>query len=194
MNRNKTLILFITIGCVLTNLMLSGFLPGSTSHPGLTSQSTPKPPGIVPDDNEVNRLARQMYCPVCENIPLDVCPTQACNEWRELIRLKLSQGWSDEQIKDYFVMQYGDRVLAEPPRRGINWLVYILPVLFFLVGVYILFRVLSSMRKSPSEGLGDNFPTATSPKTSQSQASSGSVTMEEIYLRRLEEEIKKKEQ
>ena len=29
----------------------------------------------VPTDDEVNAVARQMYCPVCENIPLDVCPT-----------------------------------------------------------------------------------------------------------------------
>jgi cytochrome c-type biogenesis protein CcmH len=44
-------------------------------------------------DDQVNAVARQLYCPVCENIPLDVCPTQACAEWRELIRLKLSEGW-----------------------------------------------------------------------------------------------------
>ena len=40
----------------------------------------------VPSDDEVNAIARKMYCPVCENVPLDVCPTQACMEWRELIR------------------------------------------------------------------------------------------------------------
>src|SRR5512135_3225730 len=81
----------------------------------------------TPSDDQVNRVAKQLYCPVCENIPLDVCPTQACQEWRDLIRQKLALGWSDQQIKDYFALQYGDRVLAEPPRRGLNWLVYFLP-------------------------------------------------------------------
>ena len=42
-----------------------------------------------PTEDEVNAIAKQMYCPVCENTPLDVCPTQACAEWRELIRDKL---------------------------------------------------------------------------------------------------------
>ena len=39
--------------------------------------------GSTPTDDEVNAIARQLYCPVCENTPLDVCPTDACKEWRE---------------------------------------------------------------------------------------------------------------
>ena len=98
-------------------------------------------------DNEVNAIAKQLYCPVCENIPLDVCGTQACAQWRELIREKLAEGWSEDQIKDYFVLQYGDRVLAEPPRRGLNWLVYIVPPIAFLVGLFILYRGIQSWRQ-----------------------------------------------
>jgi cytochrome c-type biogenesis protein CcmH len=105
-------------------------------------EQTPLPPS----DNDVNNIAQQMYCPVCENIPLDVCDTKACEQWRELIREKLSAGWDEDRIKEYFVLQYGDRVLAEPPRRGLNWLVYILPLVFFMGGLYILYRVLRRMR------------------------------------------------
>lgn len=101
----------------------------------------------TPSDDDVNRVAKQLYCPVCENIPLDVCPTQACQEWRDLIRLKLSEGWSDEQIRQYFAQQYGDRVLSEPPRSGLNWLVYVLPPVIILAGAVLVARVLQSMRK-----------------------------------------------
>ena len=94
----------------------------------------------LPSDDDVNAIAKQLYCPVCENIPLDVCPTQACIQWRQTIREKLIEGWDEAQIKAYFVEQYGDRVLAEPPRRGLNWLVYIIPPLAFLGGVGILLR------------------------------------------------------
>ncbi len=81
----------------------------------------------TPSDDQVNVIARQLYCPVCENLPLDVCPTQACAQWRETIREKLALGWTEAQIKQYFVEQYGDRVLATPPATGLNWLVYLLP-------------------------------------------------------------------
>ena len=56
----------------------------------------------MPSDDDVNAVARQLFCPVCENTPLDVCATQACAQWRELIRTKLAQGWTADQIKEYF--------------------------------------------------------------------------------------------
>lgn len=100
----------------------------------------------TPTDNEVNAVAKQLYCPVCENISLDVCPTTACAQWRALIREQLAVGKTAEEIKEYFVANYGDRVLSTPPTRGFNWLVYVLPPLIFLGGVYLVYRVFRSMK------------------------------------------------
>ncbi len=136
-------------------------------------------PVPTPSDDDVNRVAKQMYCPVCENIPLDVCPTQACQEWRDLIRTKLSDGWSDQQIKDYFAVQYGDRVLAEPPRRGLNWLVYVLPPVVLVFGAGLLFMVLRRMRRAPDT-------MATPPGDNPAAAAS-----QDEYLKRVEEELKR---
>lgn len=113
----------------------------------IVAAATPPPPKSPPSDDAVNTVARQLYCPVCENISLDVCPTQACAQWRNLIRQKLEEGWTDQQIKDYFTAQYGDKVLAEPPHRGLNWLVYTLPPIFFLIAALVLYRVLRNMRR-----------------------------------------------
>lgn len=106
-------------------------------------------PSSGPTDDDVNAIAKQLYCPVCENIPLDVCPTQACAQWRELIREKLVDGWNEDEIKTYFVAQYGDRVLATPPARGLNWLVYIIPPLAIIGGGYILYRALNAWKQVP---------------------------------------------
>jgi cytochrome c-type biogenesis protein CcmH len=105
-------------------------------------------PPTEPTDDQVNAVAKQLYCPVCENIPLDVCPTQACAQWRELIREKLAAGWNEDEIKTYFVAQYGDRVLASPPARGLNWLVYIIPPLAILGGGFILYRAIVAWRQA----------------------------------------------
>ncbi|MFQ5409510.1 MAG: cytochrome c-type biogenesis protein CcmH, partial [Anaerolineales bacterium] len=82
-----------------------------------------------PTDDEVNAIAKQLYCPVCENVPLDVCGTQACAQWRATIREQLSEGRTADEIKQYFAAQYGDRVLAEPPARGLNVVFWVLPPL-----------------------------------------------------------------
>ena len=98
-------------------------------------------------DDEVNRLASELYCPVCENVPLEVCPTKACAQWRELIREKIALGWSDEQIKEYFATQYGEQVLAVPPRRGFNWLIYVIPPLLILIGGLLVARIIRRSKK-----------------------------------------------
>jgi cytochrome c-type biogenesis protein CcmH len=160
-------------------LILVAFLTSIPGQLGLAQDNPPRPIEEV-TDNEVNAIAKQLYCPVCENIPLDVCPTQACAEWRELIRLKISEGWSAERIKDYFALQYGERVLAAPPARGLNWLVYIIPPLAILAGAFVLYRAFKSWKTSTS------FPTeVTSPV--------GSPPTEDEYASRLEEELKKME-
>jgi cytochrome c-type biogenesis protein CcmH len=130
-----------------------------------------------PSDNEVNAIAKQLYCPVCENIPLDVCPTQACAQWRELIREKLVAGWSEDEIKTYFVNQYGDRVLGTPPASGLNWAVYILPPLAIVVGIYILYRALRAWRKPPE-----------AVAAGEQQASE----LDDDYVARLEEELRQR--
>lgn len=106
----------------------------------------------VPSDDEVNAIAKGLYCPVCENVPLDVCPTQACEQWRETIRQKLALGWSAEQVRQYFVDQYGMRVLASPPPVGLNWLVYLLPPAALAGGVFLVARTFRSWKRAGPAG------------------------------------------
>jgi cytochrome c-type biogenesis protein CcmH len=104
----------------------------------------------TPTDNDVLRVAKQLYCPVCPNTPLDVCETKACEDWRAQIRDQLSEGWTDQQIIDYFVAQYGERVLAEPQRKGFTSLVWFLPLVVVLVGLAIVYEILRNWRKQKS--------------------------------------------
>ncbi|MBT3389409.1 MAG: cytochrome c-type biogenesis protein CcmH [Chloroflexi bacterium] len=129
----------------------------------------------APTDDDINAIASEMFCPVCENVPLDVCGTQACAQWRALIGEKLSQGWTEDEIKQYFVDQYGDRVLAEPPRTGFNWLVYIVPPVAFVIGAYVLFRGIQSWRQIEPE---------TAPLPADAETA-------DDYVARLEEELRK---
>lgn len=104
-------------------------------------------------DDEVNEVAKDLYCPVCENTPLDVCPTQACRDWREVIRTKLATGESKAQIMDYFQLQYGDHVLAEPPRSGFDLIVWILPVVGLVAGSFFFARYLNRIRSQEPAAL-----------------------------------------
>ena len=154
---------------ILTALLMAVLLYGVA----LAQDSNPP----TPSDDEVNAIAKQLYCPVCENIPLDVCPTQACAQWREQIRDELAQGWTEEQIKAYFAQQYGARVLATPPAQGLNWLVYIVPPVAFLAGVFILYKAFRSWMKPKEEETAGSI-TANAP-------------IDDEYIARLEEQVRK---
>ena len=166
-NQRLSLIIYVILFLVsLTGILLP--------LEGAFAQELP-PSG--PTDDEVNAIAKQLYCPVCENIPLDVCPTQACAQWRELIREKLTEGWKEDEIKNYFVAQYGDRVLAAPPARGLNWLVYIIPPLAIVGGGYILYRALNAWKQVPP----------VSKEVSQSVGE-----QDDEYAARIEEELRRR--
>ena len=160
------------IGAAVMAVLLGGLLMSQSSQRAVAQSPTPS-------DDQVNQIAHQLYCPVCENTPLDVCPTEACRQWRDLIRQQLSEGWSEAQIKQYFVDQYGARVLAEPPRTGLNWLVYVLPPVIILAGAFLLFRALRSW---------------TQPAPSSKAEAKGMQAAQQAdkYVARLEDELKKR--
>ncbi len=131
----------------------------------------------TPTDDDVNRIARQLYCPVCESTPLDVCPTEACRQWRELIRTMLAEGKSETEIKQYFVEHYGARVLAEPPNRLVTYLV---PAIAILLGALMLFRGFQMWMK-PSAAKADS-----------KEAEQEAQPAQDPYVAKLEEELKKR--
>jgi cytochrome c-type biogenesis protein CcmH len=132
-----------------------------------------------PTDDQVNAIAHKLYCPVCENTPLDVCPTDACKDWRELIRTMLSEGKTETEILQHFKEQYGARVLAEPPKEGFYWLIYLLPPTIILVGAVILFRAMKEWTK----------PKVAAPVSGGERSESSPE--KDAYVARLEEELKK---
>lgn len=158
-------------------LILAFLLSGLFSGRAFAQDTTP-----VTDD-EVNAIAKHLFCPVCESTPLDVCPTQACHEWREQIRTMLAEGKSEEEILQYFTDQYGDKVRATPPATGLNWLVYLLPPVIILMGAVVLFRSLKEWTRPKVTGAvtGEKRPGTPSNQTGQDD-----------YVARFEEELKKR--
>lgn len=90
-------------------------------------------PEVSADD--VNAIARQMYCPVCENIPLDVCPTAACAQWRDEIRAQLEAGSTEDEVIANFVARYGDRVVGTPQDPTLRALSLVTP---WVIGILVV--------------------------------------------------------
>jgi cytochrome c-type biogenesis protein CcmH len=165
----------IIAACLLVALLV---IVGTASAQGSTADVT---------DDEVNAIAKELYCPVCESTPLDVCATQACADWREVIRTKLAEGQGEKEIKAYFELQYGARALAEPPRKGFTLAIWILPIIVFVVGGLIFVRYVRSLRTAPVN---------TAPITVQGEKHGNDSSLErpepesENYHERIERELR----
>lgn len=100
-------------------------------------------PALAQSDEELDRqtreIAKDMRCPVCSNLSVADSPSQLAGDMRKIIRQKLAEGQSREQIEAYFVERYpNDGILLNPPKRGFNLLMWGSPVLALLASVLLL--------------------------------------------------------
>lgn len=131
--------------------------------------------GVTAD--EVNAVARELWCPLCSGVRLDSCELKACDQMKDEIAIKLAEGEDAETIKAYFLEQYGPQVLGEPPRQGFNWLAWILPVVAVVVGGGFFWRMTRRMVQPAPQPSA-----ATAPRRAET---------EDDYERKLEEELAK---
>ena len=131
--------------------------------------------GVI-SDNAVNAVAEKMYCPVCENIPLDECQTLACIEWKEEIRLQLAQGRDEAAVIDSFVGRFGDQVVGipqDPVLRGLTVLTPILALLLAIaLGAYTFSRFGAHRRLTISD-----------------EVDLSATVADDVYRQRLEEDL-----
>lgn len=88
------------------------------------------------DSAAVNEVARELYCPLCTGQSVDVCGLEVCEDMRQLIAEKLAAGESPDEIKAYFVAQYGQQVLGKPATSGFDLTAWIMP--FLVLGAALL--------------------------------------------------------
>jgi len=91
-------------------------------------------------EQRAQRLFLQVKCLVCEGQVIENSNTQIALQMRKLIREKIIQGLSDQEIKDFLVKNYGDEILTSPPINHNSWLLWFLPLIAFVIFIIILVK------------------------------------------------------
>lgn len=95
-------------------------------------------------------IDRSLICPVCPAETIDQAQVQLAKQMRALVREKLAEGWTREQILDLFVESYGEDVLASPPKSGFNLLVWVVPPAGIAGALALFATVVVAMRRTNS--------------------------------------------
>ncbi len=89
-------------------------------------------------EDQTQLLAAELRCPVCQNLSVADSPSEMANQMRDLIRERLKNGESPDQVRTYFVSRYGEWILLSPKREGFNWVAWLLPFAAILGGVGVV--------------------------------------------------------
>jgi cytochrome c-type biogenesis protein CcmH len=99
-------------------------------------------------DRQTREIAGALMCPVCQNLSAADSPSELAEQMRQVVRAKLAAGESREQILAYFVDRYGEEILIDPPKRGFNLVIWVVPPLLLLGFGVVLWRTVRRWRAS----------------------------------------------
>lgn len=133
--------------------------------------------------DQINLIARELWCPLCSGVRLDACELKACDQMKDEIAIKLAAGDGLPEIRAYFIDQYGPQVLGEPPREGFNLLAWALPILVMIGGgVFLVTRGRKIFRSGG--------PTETVAASASNEQATTESPPKDPYASQLEEELK----
>ena len=69
-------------------------------------------------DDQANEISNLLLCPVCAGQSVAESNSNLANDMRQVIRKKLEEGQSQEEIMAYFIDTYGETILGAPPAKG----------------------------------------------------------------------------
>lgn len=78
-------------------------------------------------------LEAEFVCPTCKTT-LDQSDSPIARRMKRMIRTRLAEGATEEQIRAELVAQFGPAVVAEPPKQGFDLLAWLVPLGILAVG------------------------------------------------------------
>jgi cytochrome c-type biogenesis protein CcmH len=81
-------------------------------------------------------MQTQLMCVTCR-VPIDQSESRFAQHVRSFLHQKCVAGWTGSQVKDTLVRQFGEEILAAPPKRGFDLLAWLVPGAVLLAGVGI---------------------------------------------------------
>ena len=100
-----------------------------------------EPNEILKDQKQEERarnISINIRCLVCQNQSIDESSAPLAKDLRILIRDKIKNGKKDDEIYKFLTDRYGDFILLKPPFKSTTLILWIAPLIFFIIIVTLL--------------------------------------------------------
>ena len=85
-------------------------------------------------ETRAREVSKQLRCVVCQNQSIDDSNADLARDMRLLVRDRILAGDSNQNVLDYMVDSYGDYVLLNPPFKTSTALLWLGPIIIFVLG------------------------------------------------------------
>ena len=92
------------------------------------------------NENIKNKITKNLRCLICQGQSVYDSDSEFANSLKVLVDKKLQEGLSENQIYDYFKDKYGEWILYDPKLDKNTYILWLLPILIFLIGGAIIFK------------------------------------------------------
>ena len=94
----------------------------------------------VSNSKLVNKISKNIRCLICQGQSVYDSQSDFAISLKLVINNKIEEGYSEEQIYEYLKNQYGQWVLYDPKLNKNTIFLWLLPILVFLLGGWIIFK------------------------------------------------------
>ena len=93
-------------------------------------------------DDEVlkNKITKNLRCLICQGQSVYDSDSEFANSLKIMVDNKINEGLSEKQIYSYFQSKYGNWILYDPEMNKNTYILWLLPILFFLIGGVIIMK------------------------------------------------------
>ena len=93
------------------------------------------------DENDTkNKITKNLRCLICQGQSVYDSDSEFANSLKIVVDKKLQEGLSEDQIYEYFETKYGEWILYDPSLNKNTYILWLLPILIFLVGGAIIYK------------------------------------------------------
>ena len=99
------------------------------------------------ENDKRNKITKNLRCLICQGQSVYDSDSEFAISIKVLVHKKLKEGFSENQIYDFFKEKYGDWILYNPDLNKNTYILWLLPILMFLIGGAIIVKTFIIKKK-----------------------------------------------
>ena len=100
------------------------------------------------DQNDIqNKITKNLRCLICQGQSVYDSDSEFANSLKLVVKNKIDEGFSEDQIYNFLTEKYGDWILYDPKFNKNTYILWFLPLLIFFIGGAIIFNKLIKIKK-----------------------------------------------